>query len=1052
MSRSVFLLGLAAMCHLLPAQTIVDPATAAPRCDGDHFRLQFELPAFVQGGKERQAATLFVDVVGGALAGHELQAGALRGWLTTIDGNLDWNGTRLAGSLTIEARREGGEKVRTWRLEGIDLPTPAIHRVPGDPYRVEGRFWTVYPRSPGERARFAGDLAGQAEGEAWQGAVRGTVSPAPIPGRFNMGRLVDDALAFHFPMGDEVRTWNHVRLAVLAFTEARDWTAVTGLDVHIASDRPRSDVSLSLWAREADGSWYYVKSAVPLAAAEERVRVHLEDLREAEWVAPGSHVDEDYVFDRQAVTHLALGVVDANGVGDVDCRLLGIDEVPGAWPISAPVTAAVTGKLLSVNDHDLVPAGIFGGYAPYLAQQYRPGCQRDLYPPIYPRVPRQRVAGLAQPSDFIDLEGFWKILFAREGQYRSFAAHWQTLLGDNQDVERLRRFDPAKRRADARDKKRPFQLGREFGQCFARAMRRVDCYSAETWPEISDASLEKRLETVADLDDTERVELHRDVLAHCFPAFIAPRPPPATEAFHIECYGERKQPATLLTNADWRERLHGFATTYAGNIVASGHHTHAEFWNEPYLNWAERSRVNLHARFYDQETAVAGGAVRVRYQDGSSGPEIPHFRWVDDGNGGLKVVDESAHSYWSGRGNGWIYDQMLAVFGPAIKAVDPSIPVIGGWGFRWHEGSWRPWEVIYKPTIDRNIDWIDGIHEHHYQGDTAAMYGAYEVLVAYGVTAHDKWLHVYNTETNDLVDAPARGRVDTPAKAEAASQYRKMVYNARDLIGAIRFAPDKCMARTVIHNTRWPEATRIAFGLLKNLRGRLLHVTTSDPGVWLVASVDGTDPKAMPPHGGLSLVVAVHNDHRRPRTIGLDLRPPTGTRFAGPGVVRQVTVDSETFELGIDERPWTDGEGSLALTLPERGVAVIEAPLAGGVPAASEVVRRQFFAADLLQKVEADRPLATAVTLPAATLASAASAALRLVVEDIADDEAVVLIGDHRLILPRAMTADNVNAILEMPVPLSSLSPETPLVFTVADGGHAGYRVDMASIVLEGRP
>ena len=43
-----------------------------------------------------------------------------------------------------------------------------------------------------------------------------------------------------------------------------------------------------------------------------------------------------------------------------------------------PVTVTVTGKTLSVNDHDMVPAGLFGGFAPFLPQRYRPGTQRNL--------------------------------------------------------------------------------------------------------------------------------------------------------------------------------------------------------------------------------------------------------------------------------------------------------------------------------------------------------------------------------------------------------------------------------------------------------------------------------------------------------------------------------------------------------------------------------------------------------------------------------------------------------------------------------------------------
>ena len=44
-----------------------------------------------------------------------------------------------------------------------------------------------------------------------------------------------------------------------------------------------------------------------------------------------------------------------------------------------------------------------------------------------------------------------------------------------------------------------------------------------------------------------------------------------------------------------------------------------------------------------------------------------------------------------------------------IKAVNPGAVCIAGWGFRWHEDHWGAWDMIYKPTIDKNIDLIDGV-------------------------------------------------------------------------------------------------------------------------------------------------------------------------------------------------------------------------------------------------------------------------------------------------------------------------------------------------------
>ena len=118
----------------------------------------------------------------------------------------------------------------------------------------------------------------------------------------------------------------------------------------------------------------------------------------------------------------------------------------------------------------------------------------------------------------------------------------------------------------------------------------------------------------------------------------------------------------------------------------------------------------------------------------------------------------------------WTYNQQdLDRFGRWTRRDSPA----GRDDYRvWQEDDWAAWDILYKPTIDRNIDWIDGIHEHHYQGDTTAMNGSYEVLSAYGMTEHNKWLYSYNTETNDLVDAPARGAIAEPEAAPVPLWHR----------------------------------------------------------------------------------------------------------------------------------------------------------------------------------------------------------------------------------------------------------------------------------------
>ena len=252
-------------------------------------------------------------------------------------------------------------------------------------------------------------------------------------------------------------------------------------------------------------------------------------------------------------------------------------------------------------------------------------------------------------------------------------------------------------------------------------------------------------------------------------------PPEASELFIIDCMGERLHPATYLLRDDWQQFLHESGKEYGRRAKAAGIIPRVEFWNEPYLNWAERSRVNYDVKFYRQDLAVDGGQVSVKRASGQL-DIIPHLQWVparDDSVSqtatGLMIIDTTAPSYWSGKGNGFIYDAMARAYFLQVKSSHPQAVAIAGWGFRWNEHNWKPWNIIYRPTIDNLIDVIDGVHEHHYQGDPTNVLASYELVTAYGMTRHNKWLRMYNTETNDLVDAPAGGRGQHPGQSGGKS-------------------------------------------------------------------------------------------------------------------------------------------------------------------------------------------------------------------------------------------------------------------------------------------
>ena len=65
----------------------------------------------------------------------------------------------------------------------------------------------------------------------------------------------------------------------------------------------------------------------------------------------------------------------------------------------------------------------------------------------------------------------------------------------------------------------------------------------------------------------------------------------------IDCQGDRFYPAVCLTNPNYRELFDKIGRQYAQRCRDANWHGYAEFWNEPYLNWADRSRRNYDRKF-----------------------------------------------------------------------------------------------------------------------------------------------------------------------------------------------------------------------------------------------------------------------------------------------------------------------------------------------------------------------------------------------------------------------------------------------------------------------
>ncbi|MFW5699049.1 MAG: hypothetical protein ACOCYN_04265, partial [Planctomycetota bacterium] len=868
--------------------------------DADNLQADLVLRDAVLPGEERRAdLTLRFSRVDGRLTGGFAESpdwNKARHVVGELEG-FGFDGTRLTAELVVtlqaDAWKPADKQPIPLKLR-LNAQAEAIAEKSEPASKAQvGRWWRIFPEGQGSRYRFAGEYTltrPATEAEA-RGQMQGQLSLPVAPGVWNMGRK-DPAggVAFAFEMGTQRQNWNHARLAQLPLPQPGDWSRFDGLRLGVRTAEPRSDAGVTVWLREADGSWYYVKDGISLAAEQTSAVLLWEDFEEAEWVSPTNHMDEDFQLDRSAISHIGIGVVNPLGVGTVRFTLTELALVACEQTPATPAQCAVAPACLEVNGYDMVPVGLFGGYAPFLPQRYRPGCQRVLHFGLtsHPRVPRQMAARF-DARDFDDLPGLLAAFVAAGSEDAPAPERriWELL-----DAKDRSKTIPGWIAAPPKDDKRAHKRRKRVAAMLNALLSRTDLFRAEDWSQHElDPAITRDLPRLAaaDLTTTEVMELNRRLMVAAFPEHLSAQPVYGpTERFIIDFQGERMHPATYLQRDDWEQHLREIGRAYANNARRAGHVPVMEFWNEPYLNWAERSRINYDVKFYRTDLARPDGPVSVARADGEL-DIIPHFKWVpardervSQTESGLMVIDESAFSYWSGRGNGYIYDRMYRAMAGGIKEVAPEAICVAGWGFRWHEDHWGAWDLLYRPTIDANIELIDGIHEHHYQGDPTDVIASYEVLTAYGITAHDRWLRCYNTETNDLVDAPARGLVDLPADVAKANimNYRRAIYNLRDILYCVAQASDKAASRTVIHYDRTPQGSDVCYGLLANLRGRLLATTSDDADVWCVAAIDGTDPEALPPEPGHTLVSILFNEHREPRTVELAVAAPAGSSFA----------------------------------------------------------------------------------------------------------------------------------------------------------------------------
>ena len=826
---------------------------------------------------------------------------------------------------------------------------------------------------------------------------------------FSPANATPEGIEFQFDLGTERRNWNHARWAVHRFETPQDLSGADGILLEVTTPVPRRDVRVVLAVREADGTWYTHPDAVHLSAADGRNQglALFEHFALPLYHNPpgGSFRDNNDQLDTDTITGVALGIVNPLGVGEVSFTLTRLDTVRIENPPESAAGAEVSGHLLNLNGTDTLPSGLFGGF------------------------------------------------HLGDGRHERFR------LAANRTIH----HDGVSGRA---------RLGEEF------------------------------------------------------------------TPIYINTIGDRVRPSPRLSRANWAERSEALGRNMGRTAREADAPLFIEYWNEPYLNWANFNRANFIPRHYDVSRAEEGGPVHILH-DGSvaphliwtrdrrhfrpfmiSGavsrqhPDLDHWRRGRRADGSVlsssaqpyrsmesyyegrwepashppkdvadgetyeykgqtltaftpwHIVDTTQFTFWSGKGMVKHYLDPMLAFARGLREENPDATLIIGWGNRPGEDHWDSFRMLYQPVIDAAIHYIDAYNDHDYGGHPANLNAQYEVVTAYGVTRHNKWLYAYNTEAGSNSDPQVFA--DT---ATHSADLDKFHWVTRKMMHALATVPDK--ARVFLHfgdgrntggsNSPWWSDTGEGrtMELLINLRGRLMHTRSTHQDLYIVATLDGTDPFAPRP-GFLSadkeFVVAVFNDRQAARDVQLDFTAPGGAQIGAGQLNRSEVVNGEVH-IRSETVAARDNRFSDTVTLAPRELRVYTFPLLnsgdltenpedweGALPV---VQQRQVFAHTLLHDLTPDTPVSEVLTLPEESLANLRAARIRFVGRNLGPGDVTAHINGNPYTLPAALPPENNDKLRDLYIDPAHLTPETAIEVSITDPDRAGGFLGMFSLILE---
>lgn len=227
---------------------------------------------------------------------------------------------------------------------------------------------------------------------------------------------------------------------------------------------------------------------------------------------------------------------------------------------------------------------------------------------------------------------------------------------------------------------------------------------------------------------------------------------------------------------------------------------------------------------------------------------------------------------------------------------------------------------------------------------------------------------------------------------------------------------------------------------LRNLRGPMLEVTSSDPGVWCAASIDATNHQ---------LTMVAYRASGAGGQVTYSLTSPKGTTF-GNGQRETLLVNS-AGNIALTSATETASGASHHLTcdLPEDGGIALTLPLTGTWPSTADLILSQVYCTGILQELVPDAHIDLPLRLPA-DAASAKKAWVQVVVEELGENEGSVEISGQHYVLPSAYSPPNCPMIRRVEIDSACLAGVTHLTFRAAGPAIGnGFLLCAASVIYE---